>query len=211
MDVSFWNNRYASDGYLYGESPNGFLTEVARQIPVGPVLCLAEGEGRNAVHLALCGHRVTAVDQSELGLAKAGRLAKARGVEIDTLVADLRDFHIQPSAWAGIVAIFAHLPPSLRQRVHAEVVRGLQPGGDAGVSHGSECRDDWRPRPVGSRIWRSAAARVCLERCCAWRLPAGVEPRSLMGSRWGRWAFGHPDAPATQGLNEAVDRPSVPG
>jgi hypothetical protein len=32
-------------------------------------LCLAEGEGRNAVHLATLGHRVTAVDQSEVGLA----------------------------------------------------------------------------------------------------------------------------------------------
>ncbi len=129
MDLTFWNDRYAIDGYVYGETPNGFLAEVARQIPPGSVLCLAEGEGRNAVHLALCGYRVTAVDQSEVGLAKAGRLARARGVVIDTVVADLENFHIRFCAWAGIVAIFAHLPPSLRRKVHAEVVRGLEPGG----------------------------------------------------------------------------------
>jgi hypothetical protein len=77
MDTAFWNDRYAGAGHLYGEEPNAFLAEVAPQIPAGPVLCLAEGEGHNAVHLALQGYRVTAVDQSEVGLAKAQRLAKA--------------------------------------------------------------------------------------------------------------------------------------
>ena len=103
--------------------------EVAPQIPAGPVLCLAEGEGRNAVYLATLGHRVTAVDQSEVGLAKAQRLAKARGVKIETLVTDLADYTITAGAWAGIVATFAHLPPALRRRVHRDVVAGLQPGG----------------------------------------------------------------------------------
>ncbi len=129
MDVSFWNNRYAVAGHVYGEAPNAFVAEVAPQIPAGPVLCLAEGEGRNAVHLATLGHRVTAVDQSEVGLAKARRLAKARGVEIETLATDLADYAIKAGAWAGIIATFAHLPPDLRRRVHREVVAGLQPGG----------------------------------------------------------------------------------
>lgn len=129
MDLTFWNDRYASDGYIYGEAPNGFLSEVTRHIPAGPVLCLAEGEGRNAVHLAIQGRRVTAVDQSEVGLAKAHQLAKVRGVEVKTVIRDLQHYHVTPGAWAGIIAIFAHLPPPLRRRVHAEAVLGLQPGG----------------------------------------------------------------------------------
>jgi SAM-dependent methyltransferase len=129
MDTAFWNDRYAGASHVYGEAPNAFLAEVAPQIPAGPVLCLAEGEGRNAVHLALQGYRVTAVDQSEVGLAKAHRLAKARGVEIKTVIRDLQHYHITPGAWAGIIAVFAHLPPPLRRRVHAEAVLGLQPGG----------------------------------------------------------------------------------
>jgi len=64
MDADFWNTRYAAEYFVYGEAPNAFLAEVCAQIPAGPVLCLAEGEGRNAVHLARRGHRVTAVDQS---------------------------------------------------------------------------------------------------------------------------------------------------
>ena len=129
MDVNFWNDRYAVAGHVYGEAPNAFVAETASQIPAGPVLCLAEGEGRNAVHLAMLGHRVTAVDQSEVGLAKARRLAQARGVEIETVVADLAHYSIAPGAWAGIVMIFAHLPPVLRRRIHLEAVRGLLPDG----------------------------------------------------------------------------------
>ena len=74
MDAKTWNDRFAADHYIFGESANDFLAAMATQIPAGPVLCLAEGEGRNAVHLAALGHRVTAVDQSESGLAKARRL-----------------------------------------------------------------------------------------------------------------------------------------
>lgn len=129
MDAPFWNNRYAAPQYIYGETPNAFVAEMASQIPAGPVLCLAEGEGRNAVHLATLGHRVTAVDQSEAGLAKARQLAAARGVEIETVHADLVSFTIEPGVWSGIIATFAHLPPAIRYKVHAQAARGLRPGG----------------------------------------------------------------------------------
>jgi hypothetical protein len=39
------------------------------------------------------------------------------------------NYHIEPSAWAAIVATWAHLPPMLRRAVHAQVVAGLRPGG----------------------------------------------------------------------------------
>ncbi len=129
MDVNFWNDRYSAAHHVYGEAANEFVAKVAPQIPAGPVLCLAEGECRNAVHLATSGHRVTAVDQSEIGLAKGRRLAAARGIEIETVLANLENYSIQPDSWAGIVATFAHLPPTLRRRLHREVAAGLRPGG----------------------------------------------------------------------------------
>ena len=129
MDAEFWNQRYGTQQYIYGETPNAFVAEIASQIPAGPVLCLAEGEGRNAVHLATLGHPVTAVDQSAAGLAKARRLASARGVEIETVLTDLENFTIEPGVSSGIVATFAHLPPAIRRQVHAQAVRGLRSGG----------------------------------------------------------------------------------
>lgn len=124
-----WDERFAAPDYVYGTDPNDFLASVADRIPPGPVLCLAEGEGRNAVFLAQRGHDVTAVDSSRVGLEKARRLAHACGVPLRTVHADLADFAIEPMAWSGIVAIFAHLPPALRARVHAAAARGLAPGG----------------------------------------------------------------------------------
>jgi SAM-dependent methyltransferase len=129
-DAGFWDQRYGSaDGFVFGTEPNQLLAENAAQIPAGPVLCLGEGEGRNAVYLAALGHDVTAIDQSAVGLAKAQQLATRRGVKIATEVVDLATAKIEPGRWAGIVSIFVHLPVELRRKVHAEVVRGLTAGG----------------------------------------------------------------------------------
>ena len=73
-----WNERYGSDEYIYGTRPNVFLAENAKLL-TGPVLSLAEGEGRNAVFLASLGLDVLGVDGSEVGLAKARTLAGRAG------------------------------------------------------------------------------------------------------------------------------------
>jgi len=124
-----WNERYGAAGYAYGTAPNDFLAASAAHIARGRVLALADGEGRNGVHLATLGYRVTSVDASSVGLDKARRLATERGVVIDAVCADLADFEVNPSSWEGVVSIFCHLPPPLRRRVYAQVVHGLVPGG----------------------------------------------------------------------------------
>ena len=124
-----WDERYSQPGFAYGTEPNEFLAAVAGRIPVGPVLSLGEGEGRNAAYLAGLGHRVVAVDQSEVGLAKARRLAADCGRTIETVCADLAGYPIEPGAWAGIVSIFCHLPRRVRVPLYAAAVRGLRPGG----------------------------------------------------------------------------------
>jgi SAM-dependent methyltransferase len=126
---SIWDDRFDTTEYVYGTAPNDFLVEAAALIPPGPVLSLAEGEGRNAVFLAERGHPVTAVDASTVGLAKAARLAAARGVAITAVHADLAAWPIAPGAWSGIVSIFCHLPPAVRVPLHVAVARGLAPGG----------------------------------------------------------------------------------
>ena len=124
-----WDVRYNDTEYVYGTAPNEFLESVADQIPRGKVLSLAEGEGRNAVYLAELGCKVLGVDASAVGLSKAQRLADERGVTIETRVADLTDFHIEPDSWDAIVSIFCHLPSGIRSSVHHKVVAGLRPGG----------------------------------------------------------------------------------
>jgi cyclopropane fatty-acyl-phospholipid synthase-like methyltransferase len=124
-----WNERYSQAEYVYGKNPNDFLVEVVQQIPKGQVLCLADGEGRNGVYLAQQGCQVTAVDASPVGLEKAQKLAAERSVAIETIVADLAEFPIQPDFWDAIVSIFCHLPPTVRAHVHQQVISGLRSGG----------------------------------------------------------------------------------
>ncbi len=124
-----WDQRYAVDEYVYGRQPNDFLVSQVASLPMGRVLCLAEGEGRNAVWLARQGYSVTAVDASAVGLEKARRLAADHEVELETVHTDLADYEIVPGAWDAIVSIFCHLPPPLRRDVHASVAGGLRSGG----------------------------------------------------------------------------------
>jgi SAM-dependent methyltransferase len=125
----YWNERYGKPEYSFGTRPNDFLFSVASQIPQGRILCLGEGEGRNAVYLASLGYKVVAVDQSEVGLAKAEKLAEQQGVQIQTIVANLAEFVIEPKYWQGIVSIFCHLPSALWQQVTRDAIAGLTTGG----------------------------------------------------------------------------------
>lgn len=129
MDPAFWDQRYSPATYCYGTEPNDFVARCAPQVPPGPVLCLGEGEGRNAVFLARRGHAVTAVDQSAVGLGKARQLAARHGLDLKTETADLAAYIIAPAAWSAIVATFVHLPPGLRATVHRAAAAGLRPGG----------------------------------------------------------------------------------
>lgn len=126
---SRWDDRYGGDEFFFGTEPNDFLKQVAPRLPVGRTLCIADGEGRNSVFLAGAGHEVTAMDASVVGMEKAGALAAERGVELATVVADLREFDFGYGRWDAIVSIFCHMPPDLRRDVHARVVQGLAPGG----------------------------------------------------------------------------------
>jgi len=125
-----WDSRYAEPGWAFGTEPNDFLREEAPRLPAHcRVLCVAEGEGRNAVFLATLGHTVHAVDAARVGLEKAEGLARERGVPLTTEVADLGEYRIAPGSYDAIVSIFAHLPAEAREHLHAQIVPALRPGG----------------------------------------------------------------------------------
>ncbi len=134
--AALWNARYSAEGFAFGDQPEFFLRSQEALLRAhaavaggGKALCLAEGEGRNAVWLAGLGYSVTAMDMSSSGLEKAHRLAERHGVEVETVVADLAEFEPGWADWDLIVSIWCHLPPLLRARVHGSVVRALKPGG----------------------------------------------------------------------------------
>lgn len=124
-----WDERYSSSEYAYGTEPNDFLAANLDKLPKGRVLCLAEGEGRNAVFLAKQGFDVVAVDSSVEGMKKARQLAEINNVDIEFVVADLANFEIELESYDAAVSIFCHVPQPLRRELHSRVVKGLRPSG----------------------------------------------------------------------------------
>jgi hypothetical protein len=123
-----WNQRYATEEFVYGTSPNSFLVQNTHYL-TSPVLSLAEGEGRNAVYLASQGLEVLGVDGSEMGLAKAEKLAASRSLTIQTQVVDLATYLPPANTFGSVISIFAHLPSPLRKRLYPLVEASLKPGG----------------------------------------------------------------------------------
>jgi len=130
MSSTFWNQRYSGDDLAYGKAPNDFLAQMADRFPnQGRALDIGAGEGRNALFLASLGLDVLAIDQSEVGMQKAQRLARERGLLLRAQAADLQDFDAEPNSFDVISSIFVHLAATLRAAVHKNVATWLKPGG----------------------------------------------------------------------------------
>jgi SAM-dependent methyltransferase len=108
-----WDDRYAQDGWAFGTEPNDFLRKQAPLIPPGRVLCLGEGEGRNATFLAEEGYEVVGVDRSQVGMDKAQGLAQEKGVFIETVVSSIEDFELTEGEWQGILVLEGYTPKQL--------------------------------------------------------------------------------------------------
>ena len=129
MTSDFWNKRFAIAEYSYGQEPNDFLRANAQVIAKGPVLCLAEGEGRNGVHLAELGYAVTGVDFSAEGQKKALALAQEHGTHINYELCDLTTYDLGEGRWSGVVSIWAAFAEPARSNLLGRVFRSLRPGG----------------------------------------------------------------------------------
>lgn len=126
-----WDERYSTEGFLFGTAPNAFLASQRRRLPThGLALAVADGEGRNGVWLAEQGLDVLAVDASPVGLAKGQRWATERGVTLRQELADLAQWDFGVDRFDVIAAIFIQFAdPALRERLFAGMQSALKPGG----------------------------------------------------------------------------------
>lgn len=116
--------------YVWGTEPTTFARRVADLLPGGRVLDLGCGEGRDAVFFASRGFAVTGVDVSAAGIGKARRLARAAGVRVRWVVADLGRF--VPRASYDLVyscGAVHYVPRRLRVRLFPRWQAITRPGG----------------------------------------------------------------------------------
>lgn len=128
---NMWDERYASEDYLFGTEPNEFLVSQRDLLKPGmSCLAVADGEGRNGVWLAQQGLQVLSVEGSAVALEKAKKLAGQRGVAIDFEQVDVAHWQWGENRFDAVVAIFIQFaPPALRAQMFADIKRCLKPGG----------------------------------------------------------------------------------
>jgi tellurite methyltransferase len=124
-----WNRRYREGSHPAG-TPDQFLLRSYQEFiqplfPRGGVaLDVAGGAGRHSVWLAERGWRMTLLDISDVGVAKARRLAEQRGLELETVVADTADYKFGRARFDLILVLFY-----LERTLFPKIARALRPGG----------------------------------------------------------------------------------
>jgi 2-polyprenyl-3-methyl-5-hydroxy-6-metoxy-1,4-benzoquinol methylase len=124
-----WDERYSGSDLVWGAGPNRFVEEELAALPPGRAVDLATGEGRNAIWLAEHGWRVTAVDFSAAGLARAARLAAERSVTVDWVQADLLAWQPAPHGYDLVLIAYVHLPSADLAGVFRAAAAAVAPGG----------------------------------------------------------------------------------
>jgi SAM-dependent methyltransferase len=126
-----WNQRFDRADYLFGTEPNAYLASHHDLfVPGRKVLCVADGEGRNSVWLAERGLQVDAFDLSDVGIAKARKLASLKGVHVNFQQEDCDTRAWQADAYDYVVAIFVQFAnPAMRARLFENIIRTLKPEG----------------------------------------------------------------------------------
>lgn len=129
MNKENWDQRYASEEFVYGKLPNVFFKEQLDLISPGRLLLPAEGEGRNAVYAAGLGWEVWAFDQSRAGRDKALKLAHEKNVKINYSVSDIEQTEYPENHFDAMGLIFFHTPESKRRIIHEKLAGYLKKGG----------------------------------------------------------------------------------
>ncbi len=122
----FWNEKFSREGYLYGKKPNAFIESCTINFSKSKrVLCLGEGEGRNAIFLAKKGYEVTAVDASDIALKKLEAFAKEENASISTCCQDLNEW-VPKKKYGAIVFSYLHLLDNEKQSLFTKIEESLK-------------------------------------------------------------------------------------
>lgn len=124
-----WNDRYREKGAVWGAAPNQFVVAHLGDVEPCRVLDVGTGQGRNAIWLARHGHRVTAIDISDVAVDQARAIAAEEGVDIEFVAADLEEWEPAPEAYDLALLAYIQAAEPFRKLVHAKVRRALVPGG----------------------------------------------------------------------------------
>jgi len=141
----YWDKRYRSKETEPEREPAEFLVEhVGLLPPAGRALDVPVGTGRNALYLASLGYKVIGIDISTVAIERCRREAERRGLQIETICADLESYPL-PRETYDVVLNFYYLQRDLCPRL----VETLRPGGVLVFETFTieQRQFDWGPQP----------------------------------------------------------------
>ena len=125
----FWNGKFSKADYFYGTKANEFLaSNISLLKNHKKLLCLGEGEGRNAIFFAKNGFEVSAIDASNLGLEKLQNRAIEEKLDIKTVCMDLNDWTVLEK-YDVIVASYLHMFKNEREELFKKIENSLTSNG----------------------------------------------------------------------------------
>lgn len=125
----FWNGKFSKADYFYGTKANEFLaSNISLLKNHKKLLCLGEGEGRNAIFFAKNGFEVSAIDASNLGLEKLQNRAIEEKLNIKTICMDLNDWTVLEK-YDVIVASYLHMFKNEREELFKKIENSLSSNG----------------------------------------------------------------------------------
>jgi SAM-dependent methyltransferase len=142
MDSQDWDTRYKSADNIWSLTPNEFVAQYLEHLPIGSMIDLAGGEGRNALWFASRGWQVENVEFSRVALGKYAD----RAIEKDLLEhckathADVtEDIHYAlHDVDLGVIA-YLHIDSTGLAKAIQSLVSNIKPGGTFfGIWHARE-------------------------------------------------------------------------
>ena len=109
----------------FEHAPNQLLVAATAAAAPGDALDIMMGQGRNALYLASRGWRVTGVDWSSEGIARAEAEAKRRGIALTAIDTDVETLDFGTAKWDLITLIYADDKLAMLPKIRD----ALRPGG----------------------------------------------------------------------------------
>ncbi|MGI9547110.1 MAG: class I SAM-dependent methyltransferase [Flavobacteriaceae bacterium] len=102
-----WNRSLVDDtSYTFNKEANNLLTQTTEALKPGKALCVAMGQGRNALFLARNGWEVTGIDLADKAVAYAEKQAREEKLQLSTEIQNFETFEYGKSQWDLITWLY---------------------------------------------------------------------------------------------------------
>ncbi len=139
-----WNKSLVGNStYVYNKEANNLLAQTTGEVKPGKALCVAMGQGRNALFLARNGWEVTGFDLADKAVAYAEKQAEEENLNITTYIESFDIFDYGENHWDLITWLYGGCLGV--DRIAQKIRTALKPGGlfvfeffhrDAGIDMG---------------------------------------------------------------------------